>query len=375
MPEITIHSLDLTDRKQVNAFIRLPFRLYRGCPQWVPPLLSEARQSLDPNQHPFYQHSQADFFLAERAGRVVGRLAVMHNQRHSQYTGRKAAFFGFFDCEDDRQAAQALFEAAFRWARDRGLNEMIGPRGLLGSDAGGVLVHGFEHRAALNIPYNYAYYDPLVTAAGFERDSDSLSGYLSGDSHLDERVERIAARVKQRRGLSVRSFTTKDEMKSWIPRVAAVYNDSFIENHEFFPLTEAEIAMMGESLIAIADPQLIKLVMHGEQVVGFVFAYHDLSPALQKSGGRLFPVGWIYILQERRRAEWVNIHGIGLLPEFQRLGGDALLFSELAHTLIDFGFKKADIVMVNDKNIASRSDLEAIGIQWYKTHRNYRRWL
>ncbi len=370
---VHIFEIDLSSRKQVRNFVRFPFQLYRNNPNWVPPLLSEAYRALNPKQHPFYINSQAAFFLAEKDGKTAGRIAAIINTRHNEYFGKKTASFSFFDCIDDKEVSTALFERAFEWACQRGMVEMVGPKGLTSLDGGGVLVKGFEHRAALNMPYNDPYYDGLVQSAGFERASDILSGYLPGDHELPPRIGEIAQRVMERRGLRIQSFTTRKEMKAWIPRVAEAYQKAFSVRPDYIPFTEEEIRSQGDALIAIADPRLVKLVMAGDEVIGFVFSYHDLGPALQRSGGRLFPLGWLYILLEQRRADWVNINGLGLVPEHQRVGGDAILFSELASSIKSFGFKHADIVNVEDTNFASRSDIEALGVSWYKAHRNYRR--
>jgi hypothetical protein len=370
---ISVSEIDLKNKKQVRQFVQFPFQLYRGNPYWVPPLLSEAYRALDPQRHFAYKDSQADFFLAEKDGMISGRIAAFFNARHAHYTGKKTASFSFFDCVDDSEVSQALFGSVARWAEQRGMVEMIGPRGLTTLDGSGVLVEGFEHRAALNMPYNYPYYDNLIKNAGFERVSDSLSGYLPGDYELPERVKTIAQKVMERRGITIKSFTTKKEMREWIPRVAETYQKAFSVRPDYIPLMDEEIQAQGDALIAIADPRLIKLVMKGDEVIGFVFAYHDISPALQKSGGRLFPLGWLYIVQEQKKADWVNINGLGLVPEHQRVGGDAILFSELEKSIKSFGFKHADIVTVEDTNLASRNDIEALGVQWYKAHRNYRK--
>jgi hypothetical protein len=144
-------------------------------------------------------------------------------------------------------------------------------------------------------------------------------------------------------------------------------------NHEYFPPSEAEVNLIAETILSVTDPRLIKLVMKGDEVIGFILAYHDISTALQKCRGRLFPLGWYYILRERKRAEWVNINGVGLLPEYRGMGGNALLYSELSKSIHAVGFKHMEIIQVNESNHQSRSDMEAIGVRWYKRHRNYRR--
>jgi hypothetical protein len=340
---------------------------------WVPPLVSEARRALNPHQHPFYQHSEARFLIAESEGHTLGRIAVMENRRANAYRQARTAFFGFFEAVDDEQVAHALFETAFDWAHRRGLERIIGPRGLLSTDGGGVLVEGFEHRPALGVPYNFPYYERLIRAAGFEKDTDHLSGYTRGDHILPERFHRIAGRVKARRGLWVKTFASKSEMRWWIPRVIPVHRQAFANTHTFYPPTEGEMALIADTLIGVADPRLIKLVLKGDDVVGFIFAYPDISAAIQRAQGRLFPLGWFYLLQERKRTRWVNVNGVGLLPAYQGSGANTLLYAELAESVHTLGFEHVDVVQVNETNFASRSDMEAIGVRWYKRHRSYQR--
>jgi GNAT superfamily N-acetyltransferase len=370
-----MHLIEVTsdNKQQVDRFTLLPFSLYRGCAQWVPPLLSEARSLLDPRKHPFYQHSRAAFFLVESEGQALGRLAVMENRNHNAYRQAKTAFFGFFEVIEDRQASTALFEAAFAWARRSGLNRIIGPRGLIGADGGGILVEGFQHRPALGVPYNHPYYDSFIQQSGFEKDTDHLSGYLPGDHPLPQRLLKIAERVKQRRGYTIKSFSSKAEMKQWAPRVIAVHRAAFANTHTFYPPTQAEMDSIINTLIDVADPRLIKLLLKDEQVIGFIFAYHDFSAGLQKAGGWLWPFGWYHLLRDRSRPEWVDVNGVGLHPDHQGLGGNTVLYAELRKSLSQLGFKHIEVVQVNETNFTSRSDMEAIGVRWYKRHRSYQR--
>ncbi|MFZ5912423.1 MAG: hypothetical protein ACOYYU_20655 [Chloroflexota bacterium] len=366
-----IRPLDLANERDKGRFFSFPFALYRDTPQWVPPMASERKGIF--GGHPFFEHSVAGFFIAESGGDVLGRIAALHNRNHNAYRQCKTAFFGFFECVQDASVAQELFAAAFDWARACGLDEIIGPRGLMGSDGGGVLVEGFERRAALNENYNFPYYDALVQQAGFVKDRDHLSGYLPGDYILPGRFYHIAERVKETRGFSVQAFRSAKEARAWAPKVAAVHRQAFVNNHEYFPPSPAEIDLLIDSILMVADPRLLKLVLHHGEVVGFIIAYHDIAPALQKSKGKIWPLGWWYILQERRRAEWVNVNGIGLLPAFRGLGANALLYTELQKTVHEFGFKHIEVIQVDEFNSKSKSDMEAIGVQWYKRHRSYRR--
>jgi hypothetical protein len=372
---MTINLINHTIRKELKEFIHFPFQLYKNNPYWVPPLIGDAYESFNPEKHPFFQHSEAQLFTVENKGRILGRIAVMNNKRYNEFRGDSTAFFGFFDVVDDLNAAQALFEAAFVWSRSRGLTRIIGPRGLIGSDSSGVLVEGFEHRAAMGLPYNFPYYDNLITKGGFIKDTDHLSGYVRGDHKLPERLYRIAEKIKDRRGFEVIHFKTKDEMRVWVPRVREVHREAFEGSHTFYPPTEAEMDDIANTIISIADPRLIKLIQKDGQLIGFIFAYHDITAGLQKAKGRLWPFGWFHLLQERRRTKWVNINGVGVLPTFQGMGVNAILYTEIRKIVEELGFEHVDVVQVNEVNFESRSDMETMGIQWYKRHRSYKRQL
>jgi GNAT superfamily N-acetyltransferase len=367
-----VRIIDTSNPKDVEKFVQLPYHLYANNKQWVPPLLSSARKVLDREKHPFYEHSEAAFLLAEQDGRVLGRVAVMDNKNYQAYRNVKAAFFGFLEMVEDQQVAARLFSTAFDWARERGLETMLGPRGMNPTEATGMLVEGFEHRAAMTIPYNFPYYDAYVKSVGFEKDTDHLSGYLPGGYELPERVLRIAEKIRQRRGLWVKSFKDKDEIRQWVPRVFEVYQTAFIDSHTFFPPTEREMEMIADPIIEVTDPGLVKTVMKGDEMVGFIISYYDLSGALQRCKGRLWPFGWYWLMTERRRTKWAIINGAGLLPEYQGLGANVLLYTELAKTIKEYGFEFADLVQVNEVNRASMADMENVGVNWYKRHRAYK---
>jgi hypothetical protein len=368
-----IRQLDTTNRRDVRQFIDFPFELYRDCPQWVPPLVGDMQLVLNRRKHPFYAHSAADFFLAEEAGRTLGRIAVLDNRHYNEYRGTKKAFFYYFDSVEDPAVSRALFQAASEWARGRGLAHIEGPWGFLEGDSIGLLVEGFEHRPALSIAYNYLYYDALVTDAGFQRLTDYYSGYLPGSYDLPQRFYDIAEKVKAQRGFRIKRFRSKKELRQWVPRIMEVYNKAFVENLEYYPVTPAEARVISERLLAATDHRLVRLVMKGEEIVGFLFPFYDISAAIQKTRGRLWPFGWIALLREFKRTRWVNFNGVGLIPGHRGVGANAVLYTEVARTVHEFGFEHADVVQVEEQNAKSQGDMKAIGVRWYKKHRVYQR--
>jgi hypothetical protein len=366
-----IQRVVLKDRSSVRRFIQFPFRLYEDHPLWVPPIVMDVRTRMNPEKHPFYEHSDADFLVAMEAGEVVGRIAVMENKPYNAYHGKRQAQLYYLECVEDFDVFKDLFGRAFDWARDRGLKQMVGPKGFGPLDGYGMLVDGFEHRPAMTMMnYNPPYYPEFMERIGFRKEVDFVSCYLSADKfRLDERVHRIAARAAKRSGLSVKRFRNKRELVSWGARIGKTYNDTFVENWEYYPLTEREIDYVISEILTIADPRLIKIILHEEQVVGFLFGFPDVSAAIQRSKGRLFPFGLIDMLIELKRTKWVALNGAGVLPEFQGRGGNALLYSEMEKTIHEFGFRHADLTQVAESAVQMRRDLENVGGVPYKNHR------
>ena len=371
---IQLRKLLVEDKVEVKRFIDFPIDLYARCPQWVPPLASSVRTTLNRDKHPFYRHSEAEFFIAEDdRGELLGRIAVLANSHYNEYHDSRVAFFCYFDTVDDLHVAKRLFDAAQEWAGERGLETLMGPKGFLRSDGMGILIEGFEHRAAPGIPYTYVYYQDLVDALGFEKEIDYLSGYVEGDYDLPERFYQIAERVKERRGFWVKSFQSKRELRRWAPRIQRINNEAFTEVWGYYPLDDAETQMISKQLLTIADPRMLKVVMKNDEVAGFAFVYPDISAALRDTKGRLWPFGWIRLLREFKRTRRLSANGIGLLPKYQGVGANAVLYVELMKTLKAREFDFCDVAQVAENNQKSLGDMMAGGVQWYKRHRIYRR--
>lgn len=368
-----IIQIDLANRRQVRQFLQLPFRVYQNTPQWVPPLAFEAKRMLDPRRNPFFKHSTAAFFLAYDGETPLGRIAVLDNRRYNEFNREQTAFFYLFECLPDRAAAQELFDAAISWARDRGLTQMIGPKGFTALDGLGLLVKGFEHRPAFGVPYHPPYYAAMIEAAGFELAGDIVSGYLDARIDFPERIHQLSERVQQRRGLRVARFKTRRDLRALVPQLQALYNGALEGTTGNVPLTDDEAQAMADQIVWFADPRLIKIVFKGDEPVGFLFAYPDPSAAVQRMRGRLFPLGWIGLLHELKRTTWVNINGAGIVERYRGLGGTAILFSEMHRSITEGHFCHADLVQVGVDNAPMQRELRSLGVDFFKTHRLYRR--
>lgn len=372
---VKVEKLEPGNRLQVKRFIEVPFPIYKGNPNWVPPIRIDVAAALNPNKHPFYEHSPAEFYLASQDGRDVGRLAILENTRYNQYHGTKRAQFYFFESIDDEEVAARLFERAYEWARARGLDEIIGPKGFGALDGYGILVEGFDHRQMMTMMnYNLPYIPRMVEKFGFEKEVDFVSCYLNTHSFkLPERIHSIAERALKRGNLSVVRFQTKADLKAWAGRIGKAYNQAFVKNWEYAPLTEREIQFVLDNILTIADPRLIKIIAHDQEVAGFLLGFRDVSEALQRSQGRLLPFGIIDLMLEMRRTKWVAMNGTGVLPEFQGRGGNALMYSEMEKTVEEFGFEHIDMTQVAETAETMRADLINLGGKAYKNHRVYRK--
>jgi len=371
---MNVIQIDLGDKNQVRDFLRLPFEIYRRAPQWVPLLEMDARAPFTPKRFPFYRHSQAAFFLALEDGRTVGRIVALNNTRYNTFQNSRIGSFYWFECENKAEAAQALFERAFDWLRQRGLTEATGPKGFTALEGGGILVQGFEHRAAFGMPYNPPYYADLIEAAGFEPAGESVSGYLSANIRFPARIHELSERVQARRGLHVARYRTRRDLRGLTSNLQELYNRSIGGTPDNVPITDEEARALANQLLLFADPRLVKVVMKGNDPVGFLLAYPDVSSALQKTRGRLLPLGWLTLWRELKRTDWVNINGAGLIEEYRGSGGMAILFSEMQKSITETGqFRHAEAVQIGVENDRMQREMENFGVNFYKKHRAYRR--
>jgi GNAT superfamily N-acetyltransferase len=368
---LSIQQVETKSRSEIERFVRFPFMLYEAHPLWVPPIRMDVRTRMNPDKHPFHEHSDAQFFLAIRDGDVVGRIALIENKPYNTYHDVRQAQFYFFECVQDLEVARALFEHASDWASGRGLTQIVGPKGFGPLDGYGMLVEGFEFRPAMTMMnYNPPYYPAYMQELGFEKEVDFVSCYMSARKfRLPERIHRIAEWAAKRSGLRVKRFSSKRELREWAGRIGKAYNDTFVNNWEYYPLTEAEIDYVLSEIITVADPGLIKVIIDDQDVVGFLFGFPDISAAIQRTKGRVFPFGIIDLLLEMRRTEWIALNGAGVLPEYHGRGGNAILYSEMEKTIRDSGYKHADLTQVAESAVQMRADLENIGGVAYKNHR------
>jgi len=370
---LNIEKIDTQSKQQINEFVNFPFGIYRGVKEWVPPILADIKTMLDSEKHPYYEHSDAEWFIAMDNGNIVGRIGLLENKSYNKFHDKKQASFYLFESVDDKDVAFKLFNFASEWVKSRGLDYLLGPKGLSSFDGYGFLVEGFDKRQMMTMMnYNLPNYPKFAEEFGFTKVVDWVSSYVNiPEFSLPEKINEIARRVEEKGKFKVQKFKNKSDLKKWANRIGQAYNKTFVNNWEYYPLTDREIKFVLDNIMVVAVPDLIKIITYNEDVIGFLLAFPDISAALQKYKGRLSPTALISYLRELRRTNWISFNGVGILPEFQGRGGNYLLFSEIYKSANSYNFEHGELTQIAESAVQMRKDLGNLGVIPYKNHRIY----
>ena len=368
--------IPVLDKKTQKQFVEFQYQLYESCPQFTPPFKSDIYMMMNKQKHPFYDHSDSDHFLAMRDGKVVGKIAALENKPFNKHHQTLDAEFYLFDCIDDQEVANALFDKVKAWSKAHGLNRIVGPKGYGPLDGYGIQVEGFEHRQMMNMMnYNYPYYQRLVETYGFVKEVDFVSSYVKLQEFvLPEKVVKAVEIVKKRAKLRVMNFRNKKEIMQWKYKIKEAYNKAFVNNWEYYPLSDRELDYAVDNAIEVVIPELLQIILNDQdEVVGFVLPFPDVSAAMQKNKGRIGPIEIIRLLKELKTTNFLDFNGIGILPEYQGMGGNALLFDALNRAAkSNPRFIHSELTQVAETAVQMRKDFENLGVRYYKNHRVYK---
>jgi GNAT superfamily N-acetyltransferase len=376
VPEIEISQV--SSRKERNAFIKLPWRIYRNDPAWVPPLILERKAFLNRKRHPFYKHGDAALFLARENGEIVGRIMASDDPNYNSLHQSNVGCFGLFECIDDRNVATALFQAAAGWLRKRGRTEIMGPIDYSTNYVCGLLIDGFKHPPAILTAHNPPYYVDLIEGCGFRKEKDWYAWWFSEFTRPIKRLRKIANARAAKQGVALRSINV-GKMAEESQRLRAVYNEAWRKNWGFVPFTEAESEYMAKEMKPLIVPQGTLIAEIGDVPVGFVITVPDINVALRHINGRLtwfgLPIGLVKLLyyrtNYRRKIRTGRMVALGIVERYRRAGvAEALVLRE-----IEEGFNTGELSMTLEDNFMINRFIEALGAQRYKTYRIYKRTL
>jgi GNAT superfamily N-acetyltransferase len=361
----------VTSAKDLRRFILYPWKLYRGHPYWVAPLVSDQKLLLDPRKNPFFEHSELQHFLAWRGREIVGRISAIVDRNYVEFQQEKVGLFGFFECIDDQATARALFATAEGWLRERGMESMLGPTNPSTNDTVGLLTDAFDQPPVLHMPYTFPYYLQLCEASGLTKARDLYAYYMENKVPISDKIQRVAELVRKRRKVTIRPLNMKKLFNEEIELIKTVYNDAWTRNWGFVPWTEAELEHTAKDLKKAVVPDMVLLAFVDGEIAGFSLALPDLNLALRHIRGRLFPFGLFKVLWYARKIDIVRVLALGVRKKFQGLGLDALFYYETYVRGKKNGFNRGEFSWILEDNLPMRNALENWGARIYKTYRMY----
>jgi GNAT superfamily N-acetyltransferase len=356
--------------RDLRRFIRFAWRVYAGDPNWVPPLIVDMKDRLNRKTHPFFEHGEADYFLALRNGKPAGRIAAVVDRHHNECHDEKTAFFGLFESLDDPEVARSLLDTAAAWGLERGMDTLRGPANLSMNVECGFLLEGFDKPPAVMMPYNPRYYHALLEASGFVKAKDLYAFHMKRSRERQARAEEILSRLRASDKFTFRSPRRAD-LPSEARRIAEVYNEGWRNNWGFVPWTEAEMDHLVRNLARLADLDLVLFAEDQGRTAGFAFALPDYNQVLARMNGRLLPFGILKFMTGRRSITGVRALVFGVKPEYMRTGLAYLLYDEFEKAIIRKGYEWCELSWQLEDNHAINRFAASIGAVLYKKYRIY----
>ena len=369
----------VNSKRDRDAFIKFPWRIYRKDPAWVPPLIIERKEFLDRNKHPFYGHGDAALFLARsrsRGSEIVGRIMASDDPRYNELQQTNLGCFGLFESIDDRDVAAALFEAAADWLRARGRDEIMGPIDYSTNYMCALLIDGFQHPPTILTAHNPPYYAALIESWGFAKAKDWYAWWFSEFPAAAERLRKIAMARAGKLGVKIRPANLK-KIEEESQRIRTIYNQAWEKNWGFVPFTEREMDHMAREMKPLIIPEAMLIAEIGGEPVGFVIGVPDINVALRHINGRLtrfgLPIGLIKLLYYRfLKIRTGRLIALGVVEKLRRAGIAEMLVLGLMDTALKRGFT-GELSMTLEDNVMVNRFIEAMGAAKYKTYRIYSR--
>ncbi len=354
----------------LREYIDLPNRLFKGQPWWVPPLHDDEKTFHDPKKNEALSYSDTARWMVYKDGKPAGRIMAIINKQHNRMHGLQTGRFYNFDCINDPDVSRLLICTAEDWCRQQGMNRMIGPFGFSDKDPQGIKTEGFEYPAVLMTPSGPSYYKGLIEREGYEKEVDTLSYELPIPDTLPATYSAIAARVRKRGRLKLVEFTKRSELKPYIIPVLKLVNETYTPIYGFVPLSETEITKLAAQYLPILNPRLVKVVVNTEgETIGFVVSMPGITRALQRSGGKLFPFGFIHLLKDLNSCQQLVLLLGAVKPGYRGTGATVLLAESLFAAARKRGMTVIDSHVILENNFLMRAEMENLGARVYKRFR------
>lgn len=358
--------------RQRKQFLNLPWKIYAGDPNWVPPLRLNQKELVGYKKHPFHDFTEMQTFLALRDGQPVGRIAVFINQAHNNKYGEQLGFFGFFDSIDDREVAHGLFDAARTWLAERNTVALRGPCNPSLNYEIGLLVDGFDSPPTFMMTYNWPYYVDLIESYGFQKSQDMYAfwGHMDMIEHLDQKLTFVYEEATRRFDIKLREMNHKNfdaEVRTYLD----IYNRSLEGSWGFVPLSAGEVTHFAKGLKELIVPEMTCVAEVDGKPIAAVFALLDYNPIIKEINGRLFPLGFLKLLYGRKKIKKIRAIATTVVPEYQRWGVGLVVMGGLLPKCREWGIEECEFSWVLESNALSRKTLQKGGAKLTKTYRIY----
>ncbi len=333
----------ISGRRELSRFVRFPFSLYRDAPLWVPPMISDELSGIDAVKNPVFGFTDASYWLADRDGKEVGRVAGFVNRRDNERRGKRAVRFGMIDFADDPAVCAILLEAVEKWAEKKGMDSVEGPLGPGHFDRNCVLVEGFDELPTAISSYNYPYYGDYIERCGYQKEIDYLEHRIAISAEPDPKVERISAYVLRKKGLTLWEAPSKRQLLSRGREFFQLINAAYADLHDFVPLSDEEIGFLINKFFAYIDRRYTKVVEDSNgAMVAVGVAMESFSIALQMARGKLWPMGWWRMLKAMKSNDVLDLYLVAVRPNLQGSGLNAILMHEMHKVAARRGLKWAE---------------------------------
>ena len=361
-------------KSELKQFVKFPFALYKNSPYWVPPIIKDELETFDKTKNPAFKNAEARFFLAFKAGKLVGRVAAIVNHLEINHQGLKKMRFGWFDFIDDTEVSKILLEKVAEIGKQNQLEFMEGPVGFSNLDKVGVLTEGFEHIGSMVTWYNHSYYKDHYEELGFAKEKEYMENKFPASNADPKLFVKLNSLIKRRYGLKEINFTKTSAVMPFADKMFDLFNETYSKLSSFVPITEVQKAYFKKKYISFINPEYIKFIVDKEDnLIAFAIVMPSFSKALQKAKGKLFPFGVYHLLQAKKKSKDVYFYLIGIHPEYQNKGVTAIIFNEYHKTFTQKGIDMCYRTPELEENIAIKQMWKHFEPIVYKRRRTYRK--
>jgi hypothetical protein len=372
----SVSIMPVRGKRELKRFVKVPFGLRRDDPQWVAPLIFERMEFLNREKNPWFEHGEAEFFIAERDGEAVGRISAHVDHRWDEYQGGSDAMFGFFEATDDPDVVAALLGAASDWARGKGRARILGPMDFTTNDEIGILIQGYERRPMILEPWHPPYYRALIEDEGFDKAMDVQMwelqfGDLKEGKRFDPSIHAAAEKALHDEGIVIRNMRKRD-MAGEVRRFMDVYNEAWGDNWGFVPITDAEVEFQAKNLKQVIDEDWAYMAEKDGDVVGAALTLPDINQVMAKLNGRLLPFGWLQFLLGKRKIDQLRVFALGVTHEYRHSGVAAGLYLKHLETAARPGtIEGGEMGWILETNGPMNRAMEGMGGRVVKKYRIY----